>query len=153
MSMREYIRQTGKGESPNRAAGSAMQSNKERASITTSLCLSLPETAWEGLERLGNSSSPLEAFPLPSVHCMMSTLTDDHESSQRLFHIMTPCPSSTIQLCIYTCTTNKQQLISYTDMCIYVHIHVNLLTVLSQHQVSFQYTLNVPVSFFAFPTK
>ena len=38
-------------------------------------------------------------------------------------------------------------------MCIYAHIHLKLLTVLSRPQVSFTYTLNVPVSSFAFPTK
>ena len=42
-------------------------------------------------------------------------------------------------------------------MCIYAHIHLKLLTVLSCHQVSFRYTLNVffihTVSSFAFPTK
>lgn len=53
--------------------------------------------------------------------------------------------------CIYA--VNKLYLTLYTYMCIYAHIHLKLLTVLSCHRVSFMYTLNVPVSSFAFPTK
>jgi len=48
-------------ESPNCAASSAMQSTRERPYIPPSLCLSLPEAMWEGLECLGNSTSPM--FP------------------------------------------------------------------------------------------
>ena len=85
-------------DSPSCAGSSAMQSNKEHPYIPPSLCLSLPEVMWEGPECLGNCSSPLAAFPIPSAHCIMSTLMDDHDSVHHLFRIMTSCPSCTTQI-------------------------------------------------------
>ena len=57
--------------------------SKREHCITMSLCISLPEIRWKGAKLSGDSSSPLAAVPIPSVHCMMSwygILIEDHSN-------------------------------------------------------------------------
>lgn len=89
----------GRGGSPNHVLqAQRCGANKNVLHITTSLCVSLPETTWEGLERSGDCRPLLAAVTVPSAHCIMSwygILMENHDNSSPPFKT-TSCAGTSV---------------------------------------------------------